>query len=179
MEIPTSPPTIEELFTAYYARLCEFAYRIVACHETAEDLVQNVFVSLLEKNQLVCVSPGSERPYLYGMVKHAALNNVRRQNIAERIFKKHAPRETEERDISHHMMYAEVLGELHAALNTLPKGCVDICKLAYFEGKKNGEIAIALGVSINTIKSQKQRALKLLRQKISPQALVLLAFILQ
>ncbi|MFB2119702.1 RNA polymerase sigma factor [Parapedobacter sp. 2B3] len=170
--------TPEELFTRYYARLCEFACRVVDCEETAEDLVQDVFVSLLENNQLARVSPGSARHYLYGMVKHAALNSVRRRNIAARIFKKYTPAETEEREITHHMMQAEILGELHAALRTLPKGCADVCKLAYFEGKKNHEIAAALGVSINTIKSQKQRAINLLKRRISPQALTLLVFLL-
>jgi len=170
--------TPEELFTRYYARLCEFACCIVACEETAEDLVQDVFVSLLEKNQLDRVSPGSEHHYLYGMVKHAALNSVRRRNLGARIFKTYTPAETEERDITHHMMQAEILGELHAALRSLPKGCADVCKLAYLDGKKNHEIANALGVSINTIKSQKQRAINLLRRKISPQALSLLVLLL-
>src|SRR5690606_18714594 len=170
--------TPEELFTRYYARLCEFACCIVACEETAEDLVQDVFVSLLENNQLTRVSPGSERHYLYGMVKHAALNSVRWRKTTARIFKTYIPAETEAREITHHMMHAEILGELHAALRALPKGCADVCKLAYFEGKKNREIAAALGVSINTIKSQKQRAINLLKRRISPQALTLLVLLL-
>jgi len=171
--------TPAELFVRYYARLHEFAFCIVSDHETAEDLVQDVFVSLLENNQTARLSSGEVIRYLYGMVKHAALNSVRRRNIASRVFGNYTPNTTEEREISYHMMYAEILGELHTALRTLPKGCADICKLAFFEGKKNQEIAAVLGVSINTIKSQKQRAINLLRRKISPQAIGLLLFLLK
>lgn len=87
---------IEERYIRYYAQLCEFACCIVARDEIAEDLVQDVFVSLLENNQLSRVSPRSERYYLYGMVKHAALSKARRRNIIARIFKKYKPAETQE-----------------------------------------------------------------------------------
>jgi RNA polymerase sigma-70 factor (ECF subfamily) len=52
-------------------------------------------------------------------------------------------------------------------------------KLAFFEGLKNEQIALELGISINTVKTQKQRALQLLRLKLTDKTYLLLLFLLQ
>ncbi|WP_257669904.1 RNA polymerase sigma-70 factor [Parapedobacter tibetensis] len=170
--------TVEELFDRYYIRLCEFAYRIVSCRETSRDLVQDAFVVLMENRCNIKQDTHAIKSYLYSTVKHAALNSIRRHSIIDRIHRQNQPQVMEEAEITHAMIHAEILGELHAALETLPKGCAEVCKMAYFEGKKNQEIADAIGVSINTIKTQKQRAIALLRNKISQQTMILLIPIL-
>jgi RNA polymerase sigma-70 factor (ECF subfamily) len=43
-----------------------------------------------------------------------------------------------------------------------------VLKLAFFESLRNDEIAERLGVSVNTIKTQKARALQLLRLRLDP-----------
>ncbi len=171
--------TVRALFERYYARLCEFAHSIVACRDTAQDLVQDVFVAVLEDDPLRRMPTTGIQGYLYGMVKHAALNNVRRRAIGLRVMANCALTDVEEAAIERDIMRAEIFGELYSALGGLPKGCADVCKMAYFDGKKNQEIADALGVSINTVKSQKQRAIQLLRQRLSPQALSVLVWLLQ
>lgn len=61
------------------------------------------------------------------------------------------------------MMEAEVLASVYSALQQLPEGCRSVLNLGYFQGLKNGEIASRLSVSVNTVKSQKLRAIRLLR----------------
>ncbi len=61
------------------------------------------------------------------------------------------------------MIEAEVLGEVYKALQKLPEGCRKVINLSYFEGLSNQEVADRLNVSINTVKTQKLRALKMLR----------------
>lgn len=165
---------IEMLFERHYVRLCEFVYRMVNCRETARDLVQDVFVSLMESGLPKELAANAVKSYLYGMVKHAALNYIRREQIADRVCEQQLLQTVEEARILQEMVHAEILGELYAALEALPQGCAQVCKMAYFGGKKNQEIADALGVSINTIKTQKQRAIALLRNKLSPQAIAVL-----
>ncbi|MGK6349828.1 RNA polymerase sigma-70 factor [Parapedobacter sp. DT-150] len=169
---------VKELFERYYVRLCEFAYRIVACRESARDLVQDAFVVLMENRERIGLEANSIKSYLYSTVKHAALNRVRHRHIADRIHGQHLREEAEEEKITHAMIHAEILGELYAALETLPQGCAQVCRMAYFEGKKNQEIADLLEVSINTIKTQKQRAVFLLKSKLSPQSFLLLVALL-
>lgn len=173
-----SPDEVKGCFDLYYTRLCTFAFRLVNCQETARDLAQDAFVVLMESELKSVDDPNVVKSYLYSTVKHAALNRLRHQQIANRIHEQHLLDEKEEAKVLQAMMHAEVVGELHAALESLPHGCSQICKMGYLEGMKNFEIAEALNVSINTVKTQKQRALMLLRNRLSPQAFSLLLFFL-
>ncbi|MFA7471995.1 MAG: sigma-70 family RNA polymerase sigma factor, partial [Spirosomataceae bacterium] len=60
-------------------------------------------------------------------------------------------------------------------LSELPPKCRVVFTLSRMEGKKNQEIADLLGMSINTVKKQKQKALELLRLRLTPE---LLSFLL-
>jgi RNA polymerase sigma-70 factor (family 1) len=173
-----SPDEVRGWFDLYYTRLCTFAFRLVNCQETARDLAQDAFVVLMESELNNMDDSNVIKSYLYSTVKHAALNRIRHQQIATRIHGQHVVNEKEEAKVLQAMMHAEVIGELHAALESLPLGCSQICKMGYLEGMKNFEIAEALNVSINTVKTQKQRALMLLRNRLSPQALSLLIYFL-
>ncbi|MFR7825265.1 MAG: sigma factor [Odoribacter splanchnicus] len=44
---------VEKIFTSWYSSLCYFAFRYVQDDETARDIVQEVFVRLMEKRQSV------------------------------------------------------------------------------------------------------------------------------
>ncbi|MEH6304008.1 RNA polymerase sigma-70 factor [Olivibacter sp. CPCC 100613] len=172
-----SPDEVKEWFDLYYARLCTFAFRLVNCRETARDLAQDAFVVLMENGLRIAGGNDVIKSYLYSTVKHAALNRVRHQQIVTRVHEQYPLDEMEEAKVLQAMVRAEVVGELLAALNTLPEGCATICKMGYLEGMKNFEIAEALNISINTVKTQKQRALMLLRDKLSPQALSVILYL--
>jgi len=173
-----SPEEAKGWFDLYYTRLCTFAFRLVNCRELARDLAQDAFVVLMESNLNQKCDPNTVKSYLYSTVKHAALNRIRHQQIAHRVHEQLPFNEVEEARVLQAMMQAEIVGELHAALDTLPQGCGRICKMGYLEGMKNFEVAEALNVSINTVKTQKQRALLLLRERLSPQALSVLIYFL-
>lgn len=59
---------------------------------------------------------------------------------------------------------SDFLWEVFNSIERLPKQCSRILKLSYLEGKNNAEIADFMGISINTVKSQKARAKLLLRE---------------
>lgn len=57
---------------------------------------------------------------------------------------------------------------LQNALNTLPDKCREIILLKIVEGKKNKEIANQLGLAETTVKTQVQRAYRILREQLIP-----------
>ncbi|WP_379084028.1 sigma factor-like helix-turn-helix DNA-binding protein [Pedobacter sp. UC225_65] len=71
------------------------------------------------------------------------------------------------------MIRSEVIAELHKVITTLPKNCQTIFRMGYLEGLKNPQIALELGISINTVKTQKKRGLQLLKMRVNPDFLVL------
>ncbi|WP_316814502.1 RNA polymerase sigma-70 factor [Pedobacter nyackensis] len=159
---------IQVLFEQYYVALVEFSWRIVKCDEAARDIVQDVFVRLLEKNYQLQDNESAQKSYLYMTVKNASLNYLRREGIAGKYLEVNDFTEYEDKLLLDALIYAELIGQLHKAIDSLPEVCQHICKLSYFDEKSNMEIAEDCDVSINTVKTHKQRAIKLLRQRLIP-----------
>lgn len=182
--MPTTSESSEQLFLykslfeRYYPRLCNFARRFLGEVDAVEDVVQDVFVNYLERRESVSNRPESIRSFLYQSVKNACLNNLRKNKVVARYETDHGLSDFDERHVLTAMIHAEIVGEVHRALKQLPEGCRMIIRLGFFEGLNNPQIAHKLKISVNTVKSQKQRALSLLRGHLSPHALAILLPIL-
>lgn len=128
----------------------------------AADLVQDAFERLWERRADFS-HEAAIRSFLYVTVKNAFLDMQRH----ERVVQKYAAAQQEEEAITENMLErmitAEVLADVHQALQKLPQGCRSVLNLGYFQGLRNEEIARELRVSVNTVKSQKMRAIKLLK----------------
>lgn len=163
---------IETLFKDNYARLCYFAARLLQNQEEPEDLVQDVFLRYWNSG----VELGSEqeaRSYLYASVRNACYNRIRHSQVEKKFALTASTEEPGEETWGlDHLIRSEVLGEIHRAIESLPAGCRQVLKLAYFESLKNEEIATRLQVSVNTVKTQKARAIKLLRIRLDPSAFI-------
>ena len=59
----------------------------------------------------------------------------------------------------------EVYRLLFRAIDKLPTRCREIF-LLHMDGKKNEEIATALGISIETVKTQKKRAIQSIKEQM-------------
>lgn len=66
--------------------------------------------------------------------------------------------------------------QVYTALQTLPPKCGQVFRMYYLEEKSLQEIADELDLSLSTVKSQKGRAIELLRKKL-PHLSCLLCFI--
>ncbi|WP_134090746.1 RNA polymerase sigma-70 factor [Olivibacter sp. XZL3] len=170
--------SIEELFKRYYPRLFEFAYGLLGHEQEAEDIVQDAFVVFCEQQGRINWNDQAIKSYLYTTVKHDALNRIRHGRVVVSYQQRHQAPLAEENLILDHLIHSEVIGELMDALDKLPKGCALVCRLGYLEGLKNAQIAELMGVSIHTVKSQKQRALHLLKQQLGAAAFILLLAVL-
>ena len=170
---PVAIENMEGIFRAYYPRLCYFAFTMLDNKEIAEDMVQDVFLRLQGRvNDFF--AENALKSFLYLSVKNACLNQLKHKAVEE----KHAVTahlSTSEDPVAlNNLIRAEVYGEVHLALMGLPNGCKKVITLSFFEGMKNEEIARKLNISINTVKTQKKRALQLLRLKMDPRAFALL-----
>ena len=170
---PLAIENMEGVFRAYYPRLCYFAFTMLESKEMAEDMVQDVFLRLQGRLKDF-FAENALKSFLYLSVKNACLNQLKHRAVKE----KHAEivhLSTSEDPVAlNNLIRAEVYGEVHLALMGLPDGCKRVITLSFFEGMKNEEIARALDLSINTVKTQKKRALQLLRLKMDPRAFALL-----
>lgn len=161
--------SFDVVFTQYYPRLCDYARSLVGDDQLAEDLVQDAFVVFLEHKDRISPQPLAIKAYLYSTVKFSCLNTFRRANVISRFVNYVKKQEVDENSFEDAIVFSEVLGKIHQALEKLPEGSATILKLGYLEGLKNDEIAEKLNISVHTVKSQKQRGIRLLREGLDPE----------
>ena len=165
------------MFNTYYSRLCFYAYKITNNQESSKDLVQDVFLKYHSKRAEFS-SELAIKNFLYLAVKNACLNFLRHDLVEKKFAESQVETALVQEEVLTHIIKAEVLVLIKQTIETLPEGCRTVLKLAFFEGLKNEQIALELGISINTVKTQKQRALQLMRLKLSDKAYLLLLFLL-
>jgi RNA polymerase sigma-70 factor (family 1) len=151
----------QHLFNLYYKPLCYFAKGLTDTRLEAEDLVQDAFIQLWSRRGGFN-SFRSVKAFLYLAVKNSGLNLNKHRKVADKYQWRQKGAQDEE-VIMKRIIEAEVLGEVHAALRKLPAGCRRVIHLYYFQGLSNQEVAAHLNVSVNTVKTQKLRGLKMLR----------------
>lgn len=169
----------ETLFRESYTSLCYFANQYIPEVDAAEDLVQDAFLQLYKVKQDIR-DVKSAKSYLYTCIRNAALNIIRHQKVEEKFINQNIGLQNEDR-VMNDIITSEVVGAVNRAIELLPEKCKEIFKLGYYDELKNAEIAAQLGISVNTVKTQKQRALQMLRIKLKDFDLlpaILLAFYL-
>ncbi|MDB5262381.1 MAG: polymerase sigma-70 factor [Adhaeribacter sp.] len=169
--------TLEELFQEYYARLVYFSFQIIKDKDNAEDIVQEAFIKYWDQRENIDTNSQAVKSYLYSTVKNASLNVLRHQKVEEKYWQTLEDALPDETSIMQLIIRAEVVSEVHRAIQTLPPACQQISRLGYLEGKNNQEIAAELGVSVNTVKTQKQRGIQLLRLRLKPEIFSLLSLL--
>ncbi|WP_461066933.1 RNA polymerase sigma-70 factor [Spirosoma horti] len=165
---------LDSLFKEYYDRLVYFSVQIIRDQGQAQDITQDAFIKYWQEREAIFPNKVAIKNYLYSTVRNASLNVIRHNKVVDDYREQHGFSETEELTIMDAIISSEVMAELYSAIESLPANYRTISKMSYLEGKKNQEIADELNMSINTVKKQKQRALELLRLRLSPELLAVL-----
>ena len=175
--IPKLHDNFDTIYVTYYPRMIRFAKEYVLFEEDAENIVQDIFVLLWEKRDVLDIKV-SLVPYLFTLVKNKCLDFLKHKVVSEEFV-----REYELKRLSlEHFNYAVISDEdiekiITTAVNSLPERCRDIFVKSRIEGKKYKEIADELEISINTVENQMSIALKKLRIELKDY-LPLLLFLL-
>ena len=154
----------DELVLTQYGRLCNFVYRYVQSRPVAEDIVQDVFVRILQRGTFDYTDP---LPYLYRAARNGAVSHLRKQHIRDRYERQARPHESKE-TADAEASYQELAEAVAAGVESLPPRARLIFTMSREQGLSYAEIARALGISIKTVENQMGRALKLLRQRLGP-----------
>lgn len=100
------------IFSYYYANLVSFANNFVHDMDSAEEIVQDVFVHLWENRDVLCIS-SSLKSYLLKMVQNRRFNLLKHLEIRN-TYKDFALKYNNifERDTENYILYSELLPEL-------------------------------------------------------------------
>jgi len=174
----------EQVFKTHFKRLHAYAFTILRDEVEAEEMVQQVFFKLWERNvrkdsfgETVSLS-GSVSAYLYRAVHNESLNYIKHQRVRSN-HQLHVAYSMKN-EVEHpakKVMAGELEKKIHTALNELPEQCRTIFQMSRFDELKYREIADKLGISVKTVENQMGKALKLLREKLVDFLIFILLFI--
>lgn len=149
------------LFDTYRHILFLYALRLVREKQGAEDVVQDCFMDFWINRRIETVS-GDIGKYLLGAVHRTSMNYIRKNmrlgNLLNKLKNYPVVMLTE---IEYE--FRPELKRLYEAIALLPEDRRRIFMMIAVEGMKYQAVADSLGISINTVKTQMQRALKSLR----------------
>ena len=149
----------ETLYASYYAALCSYADGIVKDSDTAQDIVQDTLIRTW---------------YLYRSTYNNALFHLRTQASRQNILRKMVAEEVELPDEQFALtVREELIRQLYVYIEDLPEERKKILLMS-IQGHSGNEIADLLGISINTVKTQKNRGFKYLREKLKDSVLLFL-----
>jgi RNA polymerase sigma-70 factor (ECF subfamily) len=156
----------EVVFDRHADAAFSLAYRMCGRRGTAEDVVQEAFMSLWRSGARYDRTRGSVRSWVLGVVHNRAIDIFRREvvrtsrdvsdeGLAERM---QAPDNTET-DVER----SEAAGQVHSALHELPPDQRQVIELAYFGGFSHSQIAEMLKLPTGTVKGRMRLGLTKMR----------------
>ena len=164
--IPGEEAAFKALFGEHYKGMYSYACIILKDEEEAEEIVQNIFVRIWEKQTAIRIET-SLKAYLYRTVYNDCMNHIKHRAVVLKFQKeKTHVMKNETGSAEEKITSTELNEQLSNALHELPEQCRTVFQLSRFEDLKYREIAMQLNISEKTVENQMGKALKLLRMKL-------------
>ncbi|MBB6463348.1 RNA polymerase sigma-70 factor [Flammeovirga kamogawensis] len=156
----------EYITKEYYQAILNFINGMVRDWETAEELVQDIFVNFWTKREGLNINL-SLKAYLYRAARNHTLNFLKRRNF-EREYQKGVAETmvVSSNDTEDAYHFSELEKRLSTAIEGLPDKMKEIFKMSRFEDLTYKEIADTLDVPVRTVHYQIGLALKQLREQL-------------
>jgi RNA polymerase sigma-70 factor (ECF subfamily) len=163
-------PSITELYDRFHRPALALARRIVVEDGLAEDVLQEVFLSVWRDHGAFDATRGSFATWLMTLVHHKAVDAVRHEEAHRR-----RQRRAEGRPAPGWRLAGDVAGEacdrathaqVRTALSALPPRQREALSLAYFSGYTQQEIATLTATPLGTVKSRTTAGVRQLRRDL-------------
>ena len=162
---------MEPLYERYHRMMYSLAYRMVADHQVAEDLLQDAFLSIWKRATSYSAQAGAVRSWLLSIMHHRTIDYLRA--VRRRSTMKEATWEEVERD--ERTAFPDVWDEawqhvqsakVREALLSLPVEQRMVIELAYFQGWTHSEIAQGCQIPLGTVKARMRLGLIRLKKRL-------------
>ncbi len=155
-----------ELFEFYAPRLKSYMLRLGSNDQEAEDLAQDVMVTVWRKAELYDRKQASVSTWIFRVARNRRIDRLRKQNRpelpADEPFLQ--PPEIEQPDST--VNRAQIEETVRKNLLSLPPEQLSLVKAAFYDGLSHTEISAAFGLPLGTVKSRIRLAFNRLRGQL-------------
>ena len=152
-----------EIYNKYRRDVFVAAFRILRNIHDAEDVTQEVFISLWNKRKDIEVNT-AVRGYLTRMAANSCLNKIKHDTNLTKRNQKYSTMNAEAQ--SGDKPENEQLEDIARLMQELPDKSRRTVEMVYMEGRPHKEVAKIEGISVNTVKTQLYSSLKIIRSKL-------------
>ena len=167
---------MEMLYERYSRILYSLAYRMVANHQVAEDLLQDAFLAVWRRATSYSPQSGAARSWIVSIMHHRTIDYLRA--LRRRSALKEATWEEVESD--ERIAFPDAWDEawqnvqsakIREALMKLPTEQRMVIELAYFQGWTHSEIAEGCQIPLGTVKARMRLGLTRMRRVLEEMGL--------
>lgn len=163
------PQVVAELYDCYGTRVYNIIWRVVGNRDTAEDLVQETFLRVWSRGQLMDLNRGGLGSWIFTVARHRAIDYLR--STESRLAAGAVDLAWIEAKSTHpqleaidHQRRAHLLRNAFEQLMPRERTVIE---LAYFEGLSQTAMAARLNQPLGTIKTWVRSALRKLRMALN------------
>lgn len=155
-----------EITERYTLLLTNFAYRRVGDLSLAEDIVYDVWADLWERRETNFIKI-TLLPYLFTIVRNRILDYIRRQKVSEKYMDHFRASISNDPPPSDYLViYNDLAALIEKEIAALPENMRIVFELHRNRNMTRKEVAEFLNMPENSVKSNMQRALKILKGRL-------------
>lgn len=158
------PLSFEILFQKYYVRFYNFVLNLTKNPQTAEDIVQNVFMKIWINRKNLCPDQ-SIHNYIYVLSKHEVLNHLRDRKVYTQVERLVMAEQPYEAVTDQNMDLKELDDRIRKFIAAMPEQRRKVFLLSRYRGMGNKAIAELMGLSVRTVDRHINLALTSLRKE--------------
>ncbi|MDX1592145.1 MAG: RNA polymerase sigma-70 factor [Balneolaceae bacterium] len=156
----------EQLFQAYYSRLCVFSNSYVKSLDLSRDVVQEVYIKIWDNREQFHIRQ-SLKAYLYQAVRNQSLNFLQQKKQMERLETRlKRQQEISESSRTEEFNAEELSEKVWRLVDKLPERRRAVFILYRKHGLSYAEIAEVLGIARKTVENQMGKSLQFLRENL-------------
>ena len=148
-----------------------FANQFLKNQQLAQEIASEAFIKTWKQHKKLD-SFNAIRAYLYKTVYRDAMHTLKKEQKRVVLEQKILSSDLTSNPAFDQIVKAETYRIVHSALKHLSPGSRKVITMHYLENKSTAEIASELNLSVNTIRTQKNRGLTLLRKLLLPSILI-------